>query len=99
MTQPIPKSKLPHLTDRKKWRVWLKKNRKSKDEIWLVYAKKHTGKPRISYNDAVEEALCFGWIDSIVKSLDEARSDSDDMGAFGWVELIDGKLALLGSDP
>ncbi len=60
-----------HLTDRKKWRAWLKKNYKSKDEIWLVYAKKHTGEPRISYNDAVEEALCFGWIDSIVKTIDE----------------------------
>lgn len=46
-------------------------NYKSKDEIWLVYAKKHTGKPRISYNDAVEEALCFGWIDSIVKTVDD----------------------------
>ena len=73
MTQPISESKLLHLTDRKIWRVWLKKNYKSKDEIWLVYAKKHTGKPRISYNDAVEEALCFGWIDSIVKTIDEDR--------------------------
>lgn len=71
MTQPIPESRLLHLTDRKKWRAWLKKNYKSKDEIWLVYAKKHTGEPRISYNDAVEEALCFGWIDSIVKTIDE----------------------------
>ena len=64
-----------------------------------MYAKKHTGKPRISYNDAVEEALCFGWIDSIVKTLDEARAESDDMEAYGWVKLIDGKLALVGSDP
>ena len=44
---------------------------KSENEIWLVYAKKHTEKPRISYNDAVEEALCFGWIDSIVKMIDK----------------------------
>ena len=71
MTQPIQETRLLHLTDRKKWRAWLKKNYKSKDEIWLVYAKKHTGEPRISYNDAVEEALCFGWIDSIVKTIDE----------------------------
>ena len=49
----------------------MKKNYKSKDEIWLVYAKKQSGEPRISYNDAVEEALCFGWIDSIVKTVDE----------------------------
>ncbi len=53
----------------------------------------------ISYNDAVEEALCLGWTDSIVKTLDEARSESDDMEAYGWVKLIDGKLALVGSDP
>ena len=71
MTQPIPESKLLHVTERKQWRGWLKKNYKSKDEIWLVYAKKHTGESRISYNDAVEEALCFGWIDSIVKTLDD----------------------------
>jgi len=49
------------------------KHYRSDDEIWLVYAKKHTGKPRISYNDAVEEALCFGWIDSIVKTVDEGH--------------------------
>ncbi len=63
-----------HLTDRKKWRAWLREHYKTEKEIWLVYYKKATGKPRIEYNDAVEEALCFGWIDSIVKSLDKDRS-------------------------
>jgi uncharacterized protein YdeI (YjbR/CyaY-like superfamily) len=63
-----------HVTDRKKWRAWLRKHYETEKEIWLVYYKKATGKPRIEYNDAVEEALCFGWIDSIVKSLDEQRS-------------------------
>lgn len=71
MSQPIPKSKLLHLTERADWRAWLKSHYKIEEEIWLVYAKKHTGKPRISYNDAVEEALCFGWIDSIVKTVDD----------------------------
>ncbi len=71
MTIAVPESKLLHVTNRKTWRAWLKTNYKSKDEIWLVYAKKHTGEPRISYNDAVEEALCFGWIDSIVKTIDD----------------------------
>ena len=71
VTQPLSKTKLLHLTQRSEWRAWLKRNYKTKDEIWLVYAKKHTGKPRISYNDAVEEALCFGWIDSTVRSIDE----------------------------
>lgn len=66
-------TKTLYVTNRKDWRSWLKKNYKSEKEIWLIYYKKETGKPRISYNDAVEEALCFGWIDSIVKTLDEER--------------------------
>src|SRR5262245_30708857 len=59
--------------NRKAWREWLKKNYKIEKEIWLVYYRKQAGKPRISYNDAVEEALCFGWIDSTVKKLDAER--------------------------
>lgn len=61
------------VSDRKSWRRWLAKNGKSKTEIWLVYHKKSSGKARISYNDAVEEALCYGWIDSIAKKVDEER--------------------------
>jgi uncharacterized protein YdeI (YjbR/CyaY-like superfamily) len=68
--KPIPKTKLLHLTERSQWRAWLKRNYRAKDEVWLVYAKKNTRKPRISYNDAVEEALCFGWIDSTVRTID-----------------------------
>ena len=64
-------TKTLYITKRKDWRGWLKKNYKSEKEVWLVYPKKATGKPRIEYNDAVEEALCFGWIDSIVKKLDD----------------------------
>jgi uncharacterized protein YdeI (YjbR/CyaY-like superfamily) len=67
-------SKTLHVTDRKRWRAWLREHYRTEKEIWLVYYKKATGKPRIEYNDAVEEALCFGWIDSIVKSLDQERS-------------------------
>ena len=62
-----------YLTNRKQWRSWLKKHYKSEKEIWLIYYKKHSNKPRLPYNDAVEEALCFGWIDSIVKRIDEDR--------------------------
>lgn len=58
-----------YLTNREDWRVWLKRNHKKKKEIWLIYYKKHTGKPRIHYGEAVEEALCFGWIDSTVQRL------------------------------
>lgn len=54
---------------RKEWRDWLKVNFEIKDDIWLEYPLKKTEKERILYNDAVEEALCFGWIDSTVKSL------------------------------
>jgi uncharacterized protein YdeI (YjbR/CyaY-like superfamily) len=71
MKKPIPESMLLHVTNRAQWRGWLKTHYRSQSEIWLVYAKKHTSKPRISYNDAVEEALCFGWIDSTVRTLDE----------------------------
>ncbi len=60
-------------SDRKTWRAWLKKHYKSEKEVWLVYHRKQTGRPRISYNDAVEEALCFGWIDSTVKAIDADR--------------------------
>lgn len=50
------------------WRRWLKKNYKKALDIWLIYPNVKSGKPRIAYNDAVEEALCFGWIDSTVKN-------------------------------
>lgn len=59
--------------DGNSWRRWLIKNSKSEKEIWLIYYKKSSGKLRISYNDAVDEALCFGWIDGIVKSMDDER--------------------------
>ena len=51
-------------TSRSAWRAWLKKNHASYTGVWLVYAKKHSGIPTLTYNDTVEEALCFGWIDS-----------------------------------
>jgi uncharacterized protein YdeI (YjbR/CyaY-like superfamily) len=62
-----------YVKDRLEWRRWLEKNSKIETEIWLIYYRKETGKPRISYNDSVEEALCFGWIDSTVKSIDNER--------------------------
>ena len=60
---------IKYFTNRQDWRVWLEENFKTRDEIWLEYPLKKTGKERILYNDAVEEALCFGWIDSTVKSM------------------------------
>lgn len=60
-----------YATDRQAWRAWLAENHRTEKEIWLVYPRKATGRPRIPYNDAVEEALCFGWIDSTQKTLDD----------------------------
>ena len=59
--------------DRDAWHAWLERNHQQAAEIWLIYYKKHTRKPSIGYADAVEEALCFGWIDGIVKRIDEER--------------------------
>lgn len=58
---------------RHEWRNWLRKNHGSESEIWLVFYKRHTGLACVSYDDAVEEALCFGWIDSLVRRLDDDR--------------------------
>jgi uncharacterized protein YdeI (YjbR/CyaY-like superfamily) len=57
---------------RKAWRDWLEKHHASSNGVWLVYAKKHSGLPSLTYNDAVEEALCFGWIDSKINPIDDA---------------------------
>lgn len=70
----MKKFKTLYVTDRNKWRKWLEKNFDKEKEIYLIYQNKSSGKPRILYNDAVEEALCFGWIDSIIKKLDEENS-------------------------
>src|SRR5437763_14926169 len=59
-----------YVRTRDEWRAWLARHHQSETEIWLIYYKKHSGRPRIPYEDAVEEALCFGWIDSIVKAID-----------------------------
>ena len=55
------------------WRQWLEKNHKSKQSIWLVIYKASTNIPSVLWGEAVEEALCFGWIDSTKKTIDEER--------------------------
>jgi uncharacterized protein YdeI (YjbR/CyaY-like superfamily) len=62
-----------YVTSREEWRAWLAKHYQSETEVWLIYYKKHTGQPRIAYDHAVEEALCFGWVDSIVKRIDDHK--------------------------
>lgn len=73
MKKELDESSLLYVTRREEWRAWLERHYKSEKEIWLVFYKKHTGQPRISYNEAVEEALCFGWIDSTARRIDEER--------------------------
>lgn len=60
-----------YIKTRKDWRTWLKKNYKTEKEIWLVFQNKSSDKTGITYEEAVEEALCFGWIDSIVKKMEK----------------------------
>jgi uncharacterized protein YdeI (YjbR/CyaY-like superfamily) len=62
-----------YVTTREAWREWLLAHYRSEPEIWLVGYRKSAGQPNLPYNAAVEEALCFGWIDSIRKNLDEQR--------------------------
>lgn len=79
-----------YVTNRDEWRVWLEKNLDTTKGIWLIFYKKHTNKPSIPYDDAVEEALCFGWIDSIIKRIDDekfARKFTPRKDKSKWSEL------------
>ena len=62
-----------YVTSRTAWRRWLSKHHDHKKEIWLIYYKKHTKKRRIHYETAVEEAICYGWIDSTVRRIDDEK--------------------------
>lgn len=64
-------TKTVYVESRAKWRRWLEKNHDRVTEIWLLFAKKASGRKRVSYADAVEEAICFGWIDGVLKPVDE----------------------------
>ena len=75
-----------HLTTAAEWRAWLAENGDRAEGVWLVSYKQRTGKPAIAYEDAVCEALCFGWIDSTYRSLDDER------GALWWSPRRKGSL-------
>ncbi len=62
-----------HVGHRKEWRKWLARHYATSPGVWLVFYKEHTGVKSIPYEDAVLEALCFGWIDSLIKRLDDDR--------------------------
>jgi uncharacterized protein YdeI (YjbR/CyaY-like superfamily) len=62
-----------YVTEREEFRLWLEQNHAVKRDIWLVQYKRVTGKPSLPYVEAVEEAICFGWIDGFEKSMDSER--------------------------
>jgi len=66
-------AEMMYCSTREEWREWLAQNHDKSKGVWLIFYKKGSGKPRVPYDDAVEEALCFGWIDSIVKRIDEEK--------------------------
>src|SRR6266542_4161515 len=65
--------KTVHAQTRQEWREWLRTHHRTESEIWLVFHKRHTRLTDVAYDDAVEEALCFGWIDSLITRLDDDR--------------------------
>ena len=71
---PAPEYKTIQPASRKAWRQWLEKNHADSPGIWMIYYKKGSGKSRVVYGEAVEEALCFGWIDSLARKFDDQRA-------------------------
>jgi uncharacterized protein YdeI (YjbR/CyaY-like superfamily) len=87
--------------DRASWREWLAEHGASEKEVWLVYYKAGTGKPTISYEDSLEEALCFGWVDSLIQKIDEekyARKFTPRKPGSKWSELNKHLVAKLARD-
>ena len=62
-----------YVKTRDEWRKWLAEHHQTERELWLVFFKKETGKPSLEYDVSVEEALCFGWVDSIIKKIDAEK--------------------------
>jgi uncharacterized protein YdeI (YjbR/CyaY-like superfamily) len=62
-----------HVETLDQWRDWLDEHHASESEVWLIFHKLHTGIVSIAYKDALDEALCFGWVDSLIKRLDDRR--------------------------
>jgi uncharacterized protein YdeI (YjbR/CyaY-like superfamily) len=78
------------VSNRAEWRTWLELHHATETEVWLVYSKKGSGKPSVMYLESLEEALCFGWIDSIIQKIDEekyARKFNPRRAGSKWSEL------------
>lgn len=87
-----------HATTRSEWRRWLAANHARSTGVWLISWKAATGRPRLSYDEAVEEALCFGWVDSRPRKLDETRSMlyfSPRRDGSGWSRVNKQRIARL----
>ena len=87
-----------YVKNRDEWREWLSQNHDKNNGIWLVFYKKHTGKPSLEYDETVEEALCFGWIDSIIKKIDDdkyVRKLTPRKSDSRWSELNKKRIAKL----
>lgn len=69
-TKPLKTTEARDLVE---WRSWLTRHHQTESEVWLVFYKQHTGRSIVSHKDALDEALCFGWIDSLVRRLDDDR--------------------------
>lgn len=95
MTGPVPPNSVHPLT-RAEWRAWLEANQARTAGVWLITHKKATGKPRVEYDEAVEEALCFGWIDSKPNKLDGERSIRIDPG-LPWMRSRSWRYRLIWS--
>lgn len=70
---PVEIGETLYVVARQEWRKWLAKHHKEKKEIWLIFYKKGAVKPSIAYEDAVEEAICYGWVDSQERSIDAEK--------------------------
>jgi uncharacterized protein YdeI (YjbR/CyaY-like superfamily) len=84
--------------DREAWRTWLAKHHSTEREVWVIFAKAHTGARCMSYEDSVEEALCHGWIDSIIKRIDDdryARKFTPRTNHENWSDLNKRRVAKL----
>jgi uncharacterized protein YdeI (YjbR/CyaY-like superfamily) len=91
-------SKTFRATSREAWHAWLARHHASEKEVWLVFPKAATGRKSISYEDAVEEALCHGWIDSLIKRIDDktyARKFTPRTNNLNWSELNKRRIAKL----
>ena len=90
-----------HPKTRAEWRNWLEQHHEQKEGIWLISFKKATGKPRFEYEAVVEEALCFGWIDSKGNKLDKERSTVwfvPRKAGTGWSKINKGRVEKLMAD-